>query len=261
MRRLVFLFAGAALLAACSSSRPAIEAPATALPDAFPNHGAEQIRARVAEGLGALQGFRASGDIALTSPAQNGRFGMRLLAADPGNIYLTVRPGFGIEAARVLVRPDSFFVHNRIENTLTFGSMEDALTALPIPVTADEGFATITGTLLPPAGPGWTVSADSLLYYFRSDDGRQVVTVDPTLWRVVRTVAYDAAGSLEEERRFERFAVVDGVTLARRITINRPADKVQATLLYSEIGVNPAEAPPALLDVGPNTRRVHAGNP
>lgn len=248
------------LLAACSSSRPAFDAPEAALPSAFPHHTYDQIRRHVAEGAAALHGIYAEGDIALTSPSQNGRFGMRLTATDAGFLYLTVHPGFGIEAARVLVRPDSFFVYNRIDNTLRLGSMDEASAALPIPVTAEDGFATVTGTLPLPGDASWSMRADSVYYYLTSPDGRRVFTVDPALWRVVRTVAYDAAGALEEERRFERFAQVGDRALPRRITLHRPADRIQATLLYREITLNPPELPPARLDVGPNVRRKRVGD-
>ncbi len=246
-------------VAACSSSRLAYDAPGADLPGAFPNHSAADIAARVRAGADGLVGIRVEGDIAVTSPKQNGRFGMRMVASRDGFLYLTVRPGFGIEAARVLVRPDSFFVHNRIDKTLTLGSMDDAQAALPVPITSEEGFATVTGTLVPPSGAGWTVSADSALYYLRSADGRQVVTVDPALWRVVRTVAYDDGGALVEERRFDRFADVGGHTLARRVVLIRPVDQIQATLLYREVEVNPADAPPRALAVGAGVKREPVG--
>lgn len=256
MSRLFLPLAAALFVAACGSSRPAFDAPDAALPGAFPNHSPAEIREAVARGTEAFRGVYAEGDIAVTSPAQNGRFGMRLTAADSGFLYLTVHPGFGIEAARVLVRPDSFFVHNRIENTLQLGPMAAALAALPVPVTADEGFATVTGTLLPPADRDWSLRADTALYYLSSPDGRRVVTVDPALWRVVRTVQYDATGALEEERRFERFADVGGQAFPRRIVIHRPGDRIQATLLYRDLTLDPAEGPPAALSVGAGVRRV-----
>ena len=242
-------------LAACSQSRPSFEAPDAGLPDAFPNHNAAQIGARVAEGTVGLTGFYAEGDIALTSPQQNGRFGMKLTAARDGRLYLTIHPGFGIEAARILVRPDSFFVYNRIDKTLRLGSMDEAQAALPVPVTAEEGFATVTGTLAAPP-PGWTLRADSLLYHFTSPDGRSIVTVDPAVWRVVRSVRYDAGGALEEERRYERFAQVGDRVFPRRITIHRPGDRIQATLLYREITPNPSSQPPARIEVGAGVRRI-----
>ncbi len=245
-------------LSACSASRPAFEAPVRALPDAFPNHTAAQIRERVAAAAQGLDGLAAEGDIALSSPRQSGRFGMRLVADAGGHLYLTIRPGFGIEAARVLVRPDSFFVHNRLDNTLLYGSTVDALAALPVPLSAEDGFATVAGLLVPPVGPGATLRADSLYYYLTSADGRRVVTVDPALWRVVRSVTYSAGGALEEERRFERFVQVDRWVLPQRVFIVRPEDRLQATLVYRKLTPNPAEAPPARLVVGESARRIAA---
>lgn len=260
MRALLSVLLLVVALTGCRSTRLATpgEMDAPPLPDAFPHHSLAQIVNAVTASTASLRGIRASGQIALTSPAQSGQYGLNVLAGREVGAYITAS-AFGIEGVRVLVRPDSFFVLNRLDNTLTVGSTADASTALPVPLDPADAFLTLAGAAPPRAGAGWTVDADSTSYYLRSPDGREVFVIDPALWRVVRYAAYGESGALVEERRFERFASTDGLPLARRIVLVRPADETRATLVYTSVELNPSDAPPARLESG-SARRVRAGS-
>ena len=261
MRRLSLspaaLAAGALLLAGCASTRPRTSSndEARGLPGRFPRHSAGEVVGYLAAS-DTLEGLDAGGDLVVASPSQNGRFSMSLDAARDGRLYLTAG-ALGIEGVRALVRTDSFFVHNRIENELLLGRTEDAGASLPIPLDVTDGFRTLTGTIRPETAAGFEITADAEqgVYLLRSSDGRRVYTVDPAIWRVTRFVRYEAGGALGEEVLFDRFEDADGVLLPRRVSLRRPADRLAATLLYDRAREVASPDIPDRLRVSPGTRR------
>jgi hypothetical protein len=243
--RLLPLAAALLVLAGCAGSRLDRAQP-EALPSAFPNHTA-------ADALGLLQTpgvelVAARGDIALTTPDLNGSFGLRVVTERGGSTLASVR-AFGFEGARVLVRPDSFFAINRLERTFEVGSLEEAAGALPFPVGPDGAFEALTGLVTPDPSLEWSIRPTGEQFYLlRSPDGRLAYTVDPSVWRVVRFVAYDETGALVGEQLFERFVDVDGVAMPSRITLRQPAERAEAVIAYSDLDRSGSERPPARLD-------------
>ena len=175
------------------------------LPADFGRHRAADVLARLAA-ADTLAGLTGRGRLLLNSPDQSGTFDVDLRAARDGRFVLTVS-ALGIEGGRALVRPDSVFLHNRIDNTLQLGPTARAAARLPFPLDGPDGFRLLAGTLRPVPAVGYTVEADrdEGVYRLRSADGRTVYSVDPTVWRVVRVVRYDAAGALSEEVLTDRY--------------------------------------------------------
>ncbi len=101
------------LLTGCASSGGLERAERAERPSAYPNHSAAQVLAAMqTPAIGSVSG---RGDVVLRSPKQNGSFGVRVLTQRGGSTLASVR-AFGFEGARVLVRPDSFFAINKLEN-------------------------------------------------------------------------------------------------------------------------------------------------
>ena len=246
----------ALVLGACSSTRPHVPTPdGRPLPDRYPRHTLAEVLAEIAR-ADTLRGLTGNGTLALTSPQQNGQFAFDLAAARTGHFYVTVS-AFGIEGGRALVRPDSFFLHNRVENELIVGPTTRAAAVLPVPLTSEDGFRTLEGTLRPAPSAGYTlgVNEGEAEYLIRSSDGRRVFAVDPTIWRVVRAVCYDAAGALAEEILMDRYDRSGGTWLPFRISVRRPADRFAATLLFEEQHPTLSPEIPDRLRVPSGTRR------
>ena len=186
-----------------------------------------------------LYAFANKARLALRSPQQSGSFDARVVHRRGDSLYMSISPGFGIEAARVLVTPDSFFVYNRIQSELQYGSRAYAEQHLPAALTADDLFANLLGFLVPSPDVDWQIEADDSYYYLRDPAGRETYVVDPALWRVVRYVARNAEGDIVDERVFQEFDHIDGVLVPRSLSFRQPLQESTATLYYRDVDFNP----------------------
>lgn len=245
----------AALLSSCSGSRSAT-LPDIALPEAFPNHEFEQIRSMVAGRSDTVAAFSARASVSVRSPRQSGRFNSSIAFRRADSLYLNVRALLGIEAARALVTPDSFFVYDRIKRKLYVGDIRNASSSLPMPIPlgGSGAFEAMLGLNLG-AGGDWTVNADSATYILTSRDERVRVTVDPRYWRVSSYIRNDGNGGVIERRKYSEFHEVEGVILPRRVELAMPMEDTFASIYYGRLDLNPDELN-LRLDVSDGTERV-----
>lgn len=155
------------------------------------------------------------------------------------SLYMSISPGLGIEAVRVLVTPDSAFVYDRIDNRVRYGSNEDAAAMLPVPLDLEVLAGALLGRTAPEGSVAWDVDAEGERYVLTSPANDERYVVDPTLWRVVHYERLDVAGRVLEERRFEDFSDVDGVVLPRRLVFRFPEDGTTVVMTYRDIDLNP----------------------
>lgn len=235
-RTYLSVLAGAVLLFGCSGPRPAIE---RTLPGAFPNHSAQQIRDQLLAPLDTLHAFRARSSLVVRAPENSGSFSAEMHERRGDSLFVSISPGLGIEAARALVTPDSFYFYDRLKNHVLYGAISEAAGLLPEPFTSDDLFANLLGLPAPPAGVEWVVEADDEHYFLRDPDGRTLYVVDPALWRVVRFEQRDASGDLTDRRVFSEFDQVDGVVLPRRLLFERPQEDRMASIYYRSMRLNP----------------------
>ena len=234
----VLLALGLLWLAGCAGSRPP-GAARPEMPDAFPHHSFSEIRAHLLDGADDLRTFTARASLTVQSPLQSGRATAKIYARRDDSLYLSLSPGLGIEAARTLVTPDSFFVYDRIEKQLYYGALRDAGDFLPGPVGAMDLFANLLGILAPDPDVHWTVEADTAMYTLRDASGRRTYTIDPAFWRVVHYRELALNGEVIEERRFSEFDRFDGAYLPRRLVFRRPLDDTYASLYYRDLDLSP----------------------
>ena len=226
-------------IAGCVSSRAPVDNRPD-VPDAFPNHTLAQIQQKIqAAGADSLQTYTAKASLSIRTPEQSGNVTARMKHRRSDSLYMTISPGLGIEAARMLVTPDSFFVHDRIKKQLNYGSMEYATSFLPASLTGDDVFRNLLGLILPEANVAWTLDADSSYYHLRDPSGRRHYIIDPTVWRVARYEERTAQGDLLESRTFIEYDVFDEVYLPRRIILQRPLDDTSLSIYYRELTLNP----------------------
>lgn len=213
--------------------------PRTELPNAFPNHTAENIQTQIRLTSDTLTSFKAKASLSIESPQRSGRFSADVHDRRGDSLYLAISPGLGIEAARALVTPDSFFLYNRIEKKLLYGSLDAAGEALPVVLTGDDVFRNLLGLVVPEPDVDWVLDADAAFYYLRDPEGLRMYKIDPALWRVVRYEERAPSGELVEERVFDKFDTFDGVYLPRSVVLRRPAEASSASLYYRSLDLNP----------------------
>ena len=247
------LLVSVSLLSACGSSAPVIEE--GTLPDAFPNHSPTDIRQAVQRTADTLTAFDSEVRMQLNSPTQDRSFRATLRQRRADSLWMDVRGPLGINAARMLVTPDSFYVHNRIDDELAVGPVESAQQVLPVPVSSETLFQNLLGLLVPPNGADWSLRHDDALYHLEDDEGRYTYSVDPSIWRVVRFVERDEDGSVVDERVFTDHTQVEGVLLPTRVMLRRPNDGVRALLTYRSITLTP-ESLSFPFDVPSDVQRV-----
>lgn len=224
-------------LAGCSGSRELADRPD--LPDAFPNHSLVQIHQNVqTPAADTLVTLKAKTSLTIRTPEQSASLSADLNQRRSDSLYMSLSPGLGIEAARVLITPDSFYVYDRIRKKLTYGSLTYAADFLPASLTGEDVFLTLLGFNAPDEGVDWEVTADSALYLLRDPSGRYHYTIDPTVWRVVRYEERRHGGDIVETRTFSDFDLIGGLFLPRRINLERPLDDTRIMIYYRDLTLN-----------------------
>lgn len=242
-------------VAGCSGPRIAVDNRPD-LPDAFPSHTLaqiqQQLRASIPDTLHSLTG---KANLSLRTPELSGSVTARMAHRRGDTLYMSLTATLGIEAARMLITPDSFFVYDRINKKLNYGSMEYASLVMPAAFTSDDVFPNLLGMLLPEPDVAWSLEADTAYYHLRTPDGLRHFIIDPTVWRVVRFEERSLGGTLIEARTFTEYDRFDGVFAPRRIILQRPLDDTNVSMYYRELTFNP----PALsltMEVGDSVERV-----
>lgn len=226
------------LSAGCAGTRKVAE-PRPGLPARFPNHSIAEVRQNIAFTTDTLASFSGRASFVVDTPDQSGRFSATVRAHKSDSVFLSISPGLGIEAARALVTPDSFFLYDRIRNELMYGSVDAAGGSLGVPVGNEDLFRNLLGIIFPEPDVQWSLTSSDSLYYARDPSGQHIYTIDPAYWRVVRYEERTPSGELIEERAFSEFTLFDGTYLPRRITFRRPLDHSSASLYYRELDLNP----------------------
>lgn len=234
---ILFVLTAGLFIYGCARTAPSLDRD---LPSNFPNHSAEQILLNVREAYPeSLFAYRAKASLAIQTPDQSGQFtaDMRKNAGD--SLYVGISPGLGIEAARALVTPDSFYFFDRIKNRFVYGSMNEAGSYLPQPFASEDLFDNLLGLIRPPADVSWRIHADSSYYYLIAPSGLTTYTVDPAFWRITRLTERQDDGTLLEQRSFSEFDSFDGVVLPRKVEFNRPLEESRASIYYRSLSLNP----------------------
>lgn len=236
--RLLVFIVMIGVLSGCARTRPVgrIEAE---LPSGFPGHAPSQIQSLVERSADSLRALRVRAALSLSTPERSGRFSADIRERRDDSLYISLSPGLGIEAARVLVTPDSVFLYDRMENQLTYGAIEEAGSLLPIPVDLGSLFQNLAGTLVPRVDAEWRVLADSTTYQLLSPDETRLYVVDPRIWRVIRYEERTLGGQLIEERIFSAFAPVEGIYVPQQLRFRRPFEESTVALTYRRLEVNP----------------------
>ena len=174
----------------------------------------------------------AAGDLSIQSPLYTGGAAMRLKhrAADSMLVSLAVR-GLGIEAARLLVTPDSFFLYNRLEGVVTAG-VDDFLPAM---FSAAAAMRRMLGLIRPDGETAWELveTADGIV--LRDADRREQWIVDPVLGRVLSFEHKLPSGQLAEGLYFADFVPIDGELYPRRVTYRSPLQSTNGMIQFSSL--------------------------
>jgi hypothetical protein len=228
------------LIAGCARTRP-VPVLDTSLPAGFPNHRVEQIQQNILFATDTLVSYRAKASFSVTSPERSGRFSADLRNRRGDSLYISISPGLGIEAVRVLVTPDSVYYYDRIKSELMVGALSRVGDLLAIPVSSEDLFRNLLGIVAPETEEVWNVEADSAYYYLRNNTNTRVYVIDPSLWRVVRYTERAPNGEILEERIFSEYDVFNGVYIPRRIVFRRPQENSVASIFYRDLDLNPEE--------------------
>ena len=254
--RPVLVILAALLIHGCASTAPTpLERD---LPSNFPNHSVQQILLNVTRAYpDSLLAYRAKASLAIRTPDRSGQFSADMRKSAGDSLYVSISPGLGIEAARALVTPDSFYFYDRLKNRLVYGSMDEAGDILPQPFASKGLFENLLGLISPPADVSWRMRADSGYYHLIAPDGLQTYTVDPAFWRVVRYTGRTEDGTLLEQRSFSEFDTFEGLVLPRRVEFSRPLEESRASIYYRSLALNPGDLS-LDLDVRDSAERIQA---
>lgn len=210
------------------------------LPAQFPYHSADQIRYQLRLPLDTLYAFTGQASLQMHTPEGTDNLSATIVARRNDSILIRLSPGWGIEAARLLITPDSVFLHDRIHHRLYTGARTElAVRRFPLLPEGDP-FLSLLGALYPPPGR-WQVTADSSYYYLSDPAGQNRYVVDPARWRVVRYEHYNPVGILVEAYRLEAFDQFGRIFLPRRLQLERPGLGITVRLYYRRLQLNPPE--------------------
>ncbi len=209
------------------------------LPDRFPNHSPAEIGELLRQGTDSLRAYSAESNAAIASALGSGHFTARTRHRRNDTMRVDITVQLGIEASRILFTPDSFYVYDRIKNTVYLGDISNATRLLPTPWISPELFLDVLGFPDTDIGPEWSVTADSTRYYLTNAIGTISLFVDPTRWRIERVEIRTDDNQLLEQKSYLDFRSFDGLDLPSRIVIRRPIDKISATIQHRTIDLNP----------------------
>jgi hypothetical protein len=230
----------ALLLSSCSTTKTSTFV-SPELPSRFPDHTQSEIISSVTAASAGLGSIKSKSRIRFDTPDQKGSANLNIAYRKSDSLFASVRITFGIEAAKALITPDSFFVYQRIGKKLYYGKAEMIKAFFPTPAPIEELFPNLTGTVVPDTTTEWQIRSDSLYYYLSSGDGRQSYTVDPRIWRVVGMETRSADGRIVETRSFTEFDQFGSRILPRRIEATRPEDGQKVWVYHRSIDVNPPD--------------------
>ena len=233
---LAVLLAGSLFASGCGSSAPTT---APALPEAFPNHSASQIRSLIAQSTDSLHSFSAEARVTVRTPNRNRSFNAEVRQRRADSLFMRFSL-FGIEGGRLLLTPDSVLFYDSRNRTLRTGPLSQAQQLLPAPVASGRIFENMLGLLTPRQNANWSVQADSSQYFMSTPNTTTRLLVDPGRWRVVRFTKENDSGTVVDERLFTNFRQVDGVLIPHRVIFRRPADNLMAMIRYRSVNLNPS---------------------
>lgn len=127
-------------------------------------------------------------------------FGVRARLKKDSIIWLSITPGLGIEAIRLVITPDSIKMINRIEQKYFSESFDKTSELLQMEVSFDVLQATLTGAFVPlytddvyqlqPLVDLYVLEAqpENLAANQRPLQLEQKTEIDPSIWRITRSV-------------------------------------------------------------------------
>jgi len=236
-RRIALPFAAFLVLAGCGTTRPSYVAPD--IPVGFPHHTEQFIAKAVKEATQRFVSLEARSRMRFETPEEHRSVNLDIRYRRNDTLLVSARVILGIEAIRSMVTPDSFYVYDRLDKKLYHGPVDQAYRLLPTPGSLDEMFESISGTVGVDDAVDWHVSHDSSYYYLITDDLTRSVTVDPRLWRVVRSEARTSSGDLIERQTFSDFDSFGGYVVPRRIEVDRPLAGERFQVYHRSVRINP----------------------
>jgi outer membrane lipoprotein-sorting protein len=227
----------ALLLSGCAGSSSTT---APGLPDAFPNHSADQIRTQIVGASDTVRSYSAKARVNVQTPRQNQSFNAVVRHQRADSLFMRFSL-FGVEGGRLLLTQDSVFFYDTRNAVLRKGPVEAVQQLFPAPVSSAQFFDNMIGVIAPAARPDWSIQSDSTLYYLSDPGDRKRYTVDPIRWRVVRYEKRSDTGTVLQKRLFSDFRSVDGLVLPGRLMFQQPADDLRAVVTYKEMTLNPSD--------------------
>lgn len=238
--RLVLVLA--LVLGGCLPRGPLVkDAPEGGAPPGYPDQPLEVVIGSVEASVAPVRSVAADGDLSFTSPAesQSATFSLRARLAD--SVVVTVRGPLGIEGGRALLTADSVFAVNKLQRQFLLGPLSAADAVVPGASVDGRIARAALGLLVPERDVDWSLVAAGGLYQLTGrlpgGAGSRAYTVDPSVWRVVRVVEFDADGRQVGEQAVEAFDTVDGVVLPRRVRLTGRGTTVE--LEHRRLVVNP----------------------
>ncbi len=207
----------------------------------LPNYTPEEIVRHVESVLPeSLNTFVATASLSAQSPAFSGNLTARIAHRKQDSLYLSLLAApLGIEVARFLATPDSFFYYDRLTKSLSFGSLNAAVAALPFLVVGDSVFRVFLGLVVPDTDTALQLDPDLGHYVLQTKDLRKRWIVDTASWRVVLYEELTKDGRVTEAVSYSDFDIIAGVRFPRSIIVRRPGDKTNVSIHYREIAFNP----------------------
>lgn len=200
------------------------------------------------------EALTATADLSIQSPLYTGGTTAHLKhrLGDSILVSLTVR-GLGIEAARLLVTSDSFFLYNRIDKELTVGSTTTDL--LPDIFSPQDAMRRMLGLIKPDDMVAWELLETADGHVLRNSENGEQWIIDLSRGRVVSYERSLPSGQLAEALYFAEFESVDGVLYPKRVTYRSPLMATSGLLQFRSLNLS-KDIPELALRVPTDVKRI-----
>ena len=188
---------------------------------------ADDIIARI-EANPVPSSVRATADLSLQSPLYSGSMTARITHRREDSLMVTLAArGLGIEAGRLLVTQDSFFLFNRLAGEVTVGTGTDFLPGF---FGTHEAMVRLLGLLVPNSSVAWDVQMTEYGYLLHDASSGLDYTVDTDTWRVISMERRLPSGQLAESMHYGEFSPFGDGLYPQRVTYRSPVTQITAQL-------------------------------
>ncbi len=199
----------------------------------------EELKERVNSNSEKLNSLDAYGEISIDSPEMSNSGSITVSINKPDSIFTKLEGPFGLDVADLLITRNDFIYYNVMDNRVIRGNStpNNLRIIMNVNVNFDEIINAFSGKYIfkDEVYDDVKISSvgDKYLVSLKSGNEIKKFWIDSQSFFVTKLGTYDESGNIRIEIIYENFYERDGIYFPKKITVNRPIEKQNIWLTYS----------------------------